>query len=102
VSERDDDLVAMADAVAAVGRELGMPHPRALERLLEAWPALAGPALAAHAQVRSVRDGVCTVVVDAPAWATPARYLEDDLVRVAARVCGPGAVRALRVVVARP
>ena len=34
-------------------------------------------AIAAHAQVRSVRDGECTIVVDGPAWATQLRYARE-------------------------
>ena len=53
----------------------------------------------AHAQVRSVRDGVCTIEVDGPGWATQLRYAERQLVARANERCGPGVVTSIRVVV---
>jgi predicted nucleic acid-binding Zn ribbon protein len=96
---RDEPLV-LRDAIAAVNQELGLPDPDALRTFVDAWPELVGPALAQHAIVRSLRDGVCTVEVDSPGWATQLRYLEATVVERAAGVCGTGVVRAMRVVVA--
>ena len=95
-----EDPVALRDAVSAVGRELGMPPPDALTALTNAWPAIVGDAFAAHATVRSVRDGVCTVEVDEPGWATQVRYAERQVVERARTCCGPGVVTSIRVVVA--
>ena len=92
----------MRDALQAVGRELGLPDPEVHERVATLWAELVGPALAAHTSVRSVRDGVCTVVADGPAWATPLRYLGDDLVARVTEALGAGVVGELRVVVERP
>lgn len=97
-----DEPVLLRDAVAAVGRELGMPPPDELGSLANAWPTIVGDAVAAHAAVRSVRDGVCTIEVDDPAWATQVRYAEQQIVGRAETCCGPGVVRSIRVVVAGP
>jgi len=94
--------VPLRDAVAAVGRELGMPPPHDLGALAHAWPEIVGDAVAAHAVVRSVRDGVCTIEVDDPGWATQVRYAERQIVGRAEACCGPGVVRSVRVVVAGP
>ena len=94
------DPVSLGDAVAAVGKELGMPPPTELSALADAWPEIVGDAVAAHASVRSVRDGVCTVEVDAAGWATQIRYAEQQVVERAASCCGAGVVRSVRVVVA--
>jgi predicted nucleic acid-binding Zn ribbon protein len=94
--------VPLREAVAAVGRELGMPPPVDLSSLADAWPEIVGDAVAAHAAVRSVRDGVCTIEVDDPGWATQVRYAERQIVGRAERCCGPGVVRSIRVVVAGP
>jgi predicted nucleic acid-binding Zn ribbon protein len=99
---RRDEPVPLRDAIASVGRELGLPDPDALNTLIAAWPDIVGPAVAQHAHVRSVRDGVCTITVDAPAWATQLRYVESEVVARAAQRCGPGVVTALRVVVGDP
>jgi predicted nucleic acid-binding Zn ribbon protein len=94
-----DEPVALRDAVAAVGRELGMPPPGELGALANAWPEIVGDAVAAHATVRSVRDGVCTIEVDDPGWATQVRYAERQIVGRADACCGPGVLRSIRVVV---
>lgn len=98
----DREPVGLGDAIAAVGRQLGIPAPDALAALSEAWPEVVGEALVAHATVRSIRDGVCTIAVDGPGWATQLRYAEHQLVERAARCCGPGVVTSIRVVVAGP
>ena len=94
-----DEPVPLRDAVAAVGRELGLPAPDQVVTLSEAWPEIAGERFAAHAAVRSVRDGVCTVEVDGPGWATQLRYAEQQLLERAVRHCGPGVVTSIRTVV---
>ena len=55
-------------------------RPDVVARVVGLWEELVGPAVAAHARVRSVHAGVCTVTVDAPVWATQLRYLEQGLV----------------------
>jgi predicted nucleic acid-binding Zn ribbon protein len=94
--------VPLGDAVAAVGKELGLPEPNDLATLATAWSDIVGATIAAHASVRSVRDGVCTVEVDAAGWATQIRYAEQQVVERAAIWCGPGVVTSVRVLVAGP
>ena len=94
-----DEPVALGDAVAAIGRQLGMPEPDVFATLSAAWPAIVGDQLAPHTSVRSVRDGVCTVVADGPGWATQLRYAEQQLVERAGECCGPGVITAFRTVV---
>ena len=94
--------MALSDALAAVGRDLGVPEPDVVARVVALWEELVGPAVAAHARVASVHAGVCTVTVDAPVWATQLRYLEQGLVERAETVLGPGIVLAVKVVVAPP
>jgi predicted nucleic acid-binding Zn ribbon protein len=90
--------VALGDAIAAVGEELGVGDPRGLARLLDAWPDMVGDAIAAHARIRSLRRGVLTIVVDAAPWATQLRYLESEIVARAAAVLADD-VREARIVV---
>ncbi len=56
-----------------------------------------GADVAAHARLVSVRDGVLTVAVDDPIWATQLRYLETAVVERAAALLGPSSVTSLRV-----
>ena len=94
--------VTLGDSLAAVGREIGIPAPDALGALAAAWPEIIGAALVGHAEVQSVRDGVCTIAVDGAGWATQLRYAERQLLERVEACCGTGVVTALRVVVASP
>ena len=96
------DPVPVGEAIAAVGNELGYGDPRVLGRLVGAWAEIAGPAIAEHAHVRSLRRGVLTIAVDAAPWATQLRYLEAGLVARAGALLGDGVVREARVVVDPP
>ena len=51
---------------------------------------MVGDDVAAHARLVSVRDGVLTVAVDDPIWATQLRYLETAVVERATALVGPG------------
>jgi predicted nucleic acid-binding Zn ribbon protein len=94
--------VALGDSLAAVGRQIGIPEPDALSTLTDAWPDIVGPALAGHAELQSVRDGVCTIAVDEAGRATRLRYAERQVLERAEACCGPGVVTAIRVVVGGP
>jgi predicted nucleic acid-binding Zn ribbon protein len=91
---------ALQDALRALGRQLGLPDPGVIARVGAMWEDVVGPVLAQHTSVRSLRDGICTVVVDGPAWATQLRYLAGDLVDRVGSALGPGVVLEVRVVVA--
>ena len=99
---RRDEPVHLRDAIAAVGKELGLPPADVVGTLVSQWEDIVGPAIAQHAEVRSVRDGECTIVVDGPAWATQLRYAANDLVRRVNERCGDGAVTSVKVVVTGP
>jgi len=71
----------LGDAVARVARDFGLADPRAFQTVTTRWPAIVGPAVAAHATPRHLRDGVLVVDVDDGAWATQLRYLEADIIR---------------------
>jgi len=86
------------EALEEVSRELGL-DPEHLGRIVARWPEMVGEVVAEHAQPRSLRDGVLTVAVDAPAWATQLRYLEAELLARAEREVAPGAIGSIRVVV---
>src|SRR6185369_2098757 len=74
IMKRRDEPVPLSEAIASVSRDLGMPPPDVFETLNAGWRDIVGAAIADHAQVRSVRDGECTIAVDGPAWATQLRY----------------------------
>ena len=98
----DEDPVPVRDALGALGDELGLPAPGAISALTERWAEIVGPALAPHARLRTLRGGVVTIAVDAPAWATELRYQQDTLKERIEEVTGRDVVRSVRVVVDRP
>jgi predicted nucleic acid-binding Zn ribbon protein len=93
----DDEPVRLADALAAVGAELGLSPGNAHGELDAHWQEVVGDDVAAHARLVSVRDGVLTVAVDDSIWATQLRYLETAVVKRATAVIGAGRVTSLRV-----
>jgi len=97
-----DEPVPLRDAVARVGRELGVPAPDAFVTLEARWSDIVGPLVATHAKVHSVRDGECTIEVDGPAWATQLRYAANDVLARANECCGEAVLTSVRVVVAGP
>ena len=94
---RSDDPVSLADALARVQAELGLPESSALRALTDRWEELVGPDVAAHARLDAVRDGTAAIVVDSPLWASQLRYLEGDIVDRANALVGAGIVRGIRV-----
>jgi predicted nucleic acid-binding Zn ribbon protein len=87
----------LRDALAEVSADLGLPDPDAFGSVLSNWQELVGSELAAHSRLRSLRDGVLRVTVDAAPWATQLRYLERDVVHRAAALVGPDVVREVHV-----
>ena len=71
----------MADSLERIAASIGAPRPSLLGAVFGRWAELVGPDVAAHATPLSLRDGVLTVVVDHPAWATSLRLLSADLLR---------------------
>lgn len=78
-------------------RGLGAPKPGTMQSVFDAWPDLVGEQIAAHARPAGLRDGVLTVAVPDPAWATQLRFLEADLVRRIADAFGPDEVTRVEV-----
>jgi predicted nucleic acid-binding Zn ribbon protein len=73
-------------------RGLGVPKAGILAVVFSKWAELVGPDIAAHAEPRSLHDGVLLVVVDQPAWAAQLRYLSTDLVAKIAAFAGTSEV----------
>jgi predicted nucleic acid-binding Zn ribbon protein len=92
-----DDPVPLSDALARVGDELGLAPGNAHGTLEARWSEVMGADVAAHARLVSVRDGVLTVAVADPIWATQLRYLEPAVVARATALLGPAVVRSVRV-----
>lgn len=96
------DAIELADALSAVGEDLGLPSAGALGVLTRRWPEVVGAAIAEHAALHGLRDGVLTIAVDGPEWATQLRYLGRDVRERVSALVGTELVREVRVVVVPP
>jgi predicted nucleic acid-binding Zn ribbon protein len=94
--------IPLRDALQKVADALGMPPADTTTRVDEALRAVVGDDVAAHARVRSLRDGTCIVEVDGPAWATRVRYVTERFRRAANDACGHAVVNTVNVVVGAP
>jgi len=98
----DDDPTSVGEALGSVSAELGLPDPVATGALADRWEEVVGAVIAPHARLRTLRNGVLTIAVDAAPWATELRYQEDMLRRRVEEVTGHDVVRSVRVVVDPP
>lgn len=89
--------VPIADALARVQAELGLPQSNALRALTDRWDEVVGVEVAAHARLDAIRDGTVAIVVDSALWASQLRYLEGDIVERANALVGAGVVSGIRV-----
>jgi predicted nucleic acid-binding Zn ribbon protein len=92
-----DDPVPLSDALAKIGAEYGLAPGGAHATLDTRWSEVVGSELAAHARLVSVREGVLTMAVDDPLWASQLPYLEPTIVTRATALLGPGVVTRVRV-----
>ena len=76
-SERDPRKVA--ETLDRLTKRLGGPSAGTATAVFSRWEEVVGPDIAAHARPVSLRDGVLTLSVDHPAWATQLRYMTADL-----------------------
>jgi hypothetical protein len=95
----DDPPTPLADALEAVGEELGLPEPGLVASLNDRWPEVVGATVAEHARPRSLRAGLLTIAVDAPLWATQLRYLEQEIRARLTEISGRDSVHEVRIVV---
>jgi len=96
-----EEPVPIAETLAEVGAELGLPAADVIGTIRDRWPEIAGPQIAPHASVRSLRDGVLKVTVDDAAWATQLRFLAGEVLDRLDAITGRGTVVQVRVSVTR-
>jgi predicted nucleic acid-binding Zn ribbon protein len=70
-----------------------------LASVFSRWPALVGREIAAHAQPRSLRQGVLVISADQPAWAAQLRYLAGDLLTRIRTETGAEDIEEIRITV---
>ena len=95
------DPIPIADALAAVRAEFGLPDTDAFRALVDGWSEVVGQDVAAHAQLETLRDGTVSIVADSPLWASQLRYLETTIRERANDLVGGDVVHSVRVRVRR-
>mgnify|MGYP001799911221 CR=1 FL=1 len=93
----DGDPATVGNALDRLMRNLGVPKLATVRSVFDRWPDLVGDQVAAHAKPIALRDGVLTVGVDDPAWATQLRFLEAELLTQIAAEFGPDEVTSIEV-----
>ena len=63
------DPQAVSDVFRSLVRSRSWDEPLSYGSLIAAWPQIAGPQVAAHAQIESFQDGVLLIRTDSTAWA---------------------------------
>lgn len=92
----------IGESLGPVTQALGGKAGEAMIALVNRWPELVGPTLAAHSRPLRLSSGNLTVAVDQPAWATEIRWFEADLRARVEQALGPGVVERLTVTVKPP
>ena len=87
----------ISETLDALTKRLGLAPPDSLSKVFAGWDGLVGELLAAHLRPVGLRDGVLTVEVIEPAWATQLKFLGDDLIRRVNEQVGAGTVSSLSV-----
>lgn len=87
----------IAGPLDRIVRRFGGATVSSLDHIFSQWDDVVGAAVAAHARPLSLRDGVLSVAVDNPAWATQLRLLGNDLLARLSEAAGPGVVTSLDV-----
>jgi hypothetical protein len=93
----NDDPVRIKDALAPLGRKLGLRSPAEAARVFSRWQEVVGVGIAEHARPSSLKGGVLRIVVESNVWATEITYLADEIKARANEVAGATVVSEVRV-----
>jgi predicted nucleic acid-binding Zn ribbon protein len=76
---RSDGPVPISESIARVAGRLTRADLLGLGAIVEGWEGVVGAQIAGHATPIRLLDGVLTVAVDQPAWATQLRLHAGEL-----------------------
>jgi predicted nucleic acid-binding Zn ribbon protein len=94
---REGEPSRVGSSLDRVVRHLGAPSADVTASLVGRWPDLVGSNVGANSRPLRLRDGVLTVAVADPAWATQLRFLEATLLERLRVELGTGAVSTIEV-----
>ena len=87
----------IGETLDALTKRLGLASPDSLSKVFAGWAGLVGEPLASNLRPVGLRDGVLTVEVTEPAWASQLKFLGDDVIRRVNEQVGDGTVSSLSV-----
>ena len=99
---RSGKFTSVGQALPGVLRRLRLMRVVEGQRLVDAWPGVAGKKIAQHTRALSFEKGVLTVAVDGPAWMNQLRFLKPQLMRSLAPKITRGRLKDIRFVLGRP
>ncbi len=85
-TEPDDELVSLATSLDGVVKSLRGPSRRAVGGLFGRWDEAVGEQVAQHVRPVKLDEGVLSVEVDDPAWATQVKFLAPTIIARLAEV----------------
>ncbi len=88
-----DDPVSLGNALDGVVRSLRAPSSRVIGGVFGRWSEAVGEQIALHVRPLKLDQGVLTVEVDDPAWATQVKFLTPTIVARLAEVAGATVTR---------
>lgn len=93
---RDPQL--LGSATGDLARSRGWAGRVAEGAVFGRWRAVVGDQIAAHAEPKSLHEGVLTVTAESTAWATQLRMVQAQLLAKIAAAVGDGVVTSLKIV----
>jgi predicted nucleic acid-binding Zn ribbon protein len=95
--DTEGGIKRLSENLDALTKRLGLAPPDSLSQVFAGWEALVGELMATHIHPVGLRNGVLTVEVTEPAWATQLKFLGNDLIRQINERVGAGTVTELSV-----
>lgn len=98
LTRRDDgrDPSALGDQMERLLADRGWKVDVAAGSVLDKWPEIVGPEVAAHASAVGFENGVLTVRADSTAWRTQLGYMSSTILAGIEQTVGPNIVAELR------
>lgn len=95
---RKRNEASLGDAISAWLEGAGLDVRAAAHKILQDWPNVVGPAVAAQAQPLEIRGGVLYLRVPAPAWKQELNLRSPEIVAAVNRAAGREICSAVRIV----
>jgi hypothetical protein len=92
-----DEPVRIKDALAPLGRQLGLRSPAEAAKIFSRWEEVVGREVADHARPSSLKHGILRIATHSSVWTTEISYLAEEIKVRANEVAGTEVVSDVRV-----